>query len=215
MADLTALAFELADEYRNPVYVLADGFIGQMMEPVEFAPRAVQPPPPDWAVRGDAKTRKNLITSIYLEPDKLEQHVRKLAAKYARAEREVRCETVATEDAELVLVGYGIVGRILKAVVGLARAAGLKVGLLRPITLFPFPTLQLRALARRAEAFAVVELSTGQMIEDVRLAIEGRRPVEFYGRQGGNVPTAEEVLEFVRGVLSRHAVDPVFEEVGA
>jgi 2-oxoisovalerate ferredoxin oxidoreductase alpha subunit len=216
MADLTTLAFELADEYRNPVYVMADGFIGQMMEPVEFAPRAVQPPPPDWAVRGDAATRKNLVTSIYLEPDKLEQHVRKLAVKYARAEREaVRYEEVATEDADLILVGYGIVGRILKAVVGLARAEGLKVGLLRPITLFPFPTLPIRALARQADAFAVVELSTGQMIEDVRLAVEGRKPVEFYGRQGGNVPTAEEVLEFVRGVLHRHAANPVFEEVGA
>ena len=216
MADLTTLAFDLADEYRNPVYVIADGFIGQMMEPVEFAPRAVQPPPPGWAVRGDAATRKNLITSIYLEPDKLEQHVQKLAGKYARAEREaVRYQSVATEDAELVLVGYGIVGRILKAVVAMARAAGMKVGLLRPITLYPFPTAQLRTLARRAEAFAVVELSTGQMVEDVRLAVEGRKPVEFYGRQGGVVPTAEEVLEFVRGVLHRHTADPLLEEVGA
>jgi 2-oxoisovalerate ferredoxin oxidoreductase alpha subunit len=216
MADLTSLAFELADEYRNPVYVLADGFIGQMMEPVEFAPRAVEPPPPSWAVRGDAATRKNLITSIYLEPDKLEQHVQKLAAKYARAEREaVRYETIGTEDAEVVLVGYGIVGRILKAVVGLARAEGLKVGLLRPITLYPFPTMQLRALARHAHVFAAVELSTGQMVEDVRLAIEGRKPVEFYGRQGGMVPTAEEVLEYVRGVVHRHSADPVYEEVGA
>ena len=216
MADLTALAFELADKYRNPVYVIADGFIGQMIEPVEFAPRATLPPAPAWAVRGDAATRKNLITSIYLEPDKLEQHVQKLAAKYARAEREaVRCQTVATDDAELVLVGYGIVGRILKAVVGMARAAGMKVGLLRPITLYPFPTAQLRTLARRAEAFAVVELSTGQMVEDVRLAVEGRKPVEFYGRQGGVVPTAEEVLEFVRGVLHRHTADPLLEEVGA
>ena len=106
MADLTALAFELADEYRNPVFVLADGFIGQMMEPVEFAATRRRAPPPDWAVRGDAETRKNLITSIYLEPDELERHVRKLAAKYARAEREVvRYEAVATEDADIVLVG--------------------------------------------------------------------------------------------------------------
>jgi 2-oxoisovalerate ferredoxin oxidoreductase alpha subunit len=216
MADLTTLAFDLADEYRNPVYVMADGFIGQMMEPVEFAPRAVEPPPPGWAVRGDARTRKNLVTSIYLEPDNLERHVQKLAAKYERAEREVvRYEAVATEDADLVLVGYGIVGRILKAVVGLARAEGLKIGLLRPITLYPFPTMQLRALARCAEAFAAVELSTGQMVEDVRLAVEGRKPVEFYGRQGGNVPTAEEVLEFARGVLHRHTVHLEFEEVGA
>jgi pyruvate/2-oxoacid:ferredoxin oxidoreductase alpha subunit len=204
MADLTTLAFELADEYRNPVYVLADGFIGQMMEPVEFAREAVEPPPSEWAVRGSAPSRKNLVTSIYLEPDKLEQHVRKLAAKYARAEREaLRYEEVQTCDADIILLGYGIVGRILKAVVRQARAEGIKVGLVRPITLFPFPSELLRALTRTAEMFAVVELSTGQMVEDVRLAVDGRWPVEFYGRQGGNVPSADEVLAFVRGLVPR------------
>jgi pyruvate/2-oxoacid:ferredoxin oxidoreductase alpha subunit len=214
MADLTTLAFELAGKYTNPVYVLADGYIGQMMEPVEFAAQAIEPAPAPWAVRGNAATRPNLISSIYLEPDRLEQHVRKLAGKYARAEREeVRYQAVRTEDADLILVGYGIIGRILKSVVALARAAGLKVGLLRPITLYPFPTLPLRELAGSARAFCVVEMSMGQMIEDVRLSVEGRRPVEFYGRQGGNVPTAEEVLEFVRGVAERHV--PVPEEVRA
>jgi len=195
MADLTTLAFDLADRYRNPVYVLADGFIGQMMEPVEFAPEATLPPAPDWAVRADAATRKNMVSSIYLEPDQLETHVNMLAAKYRLAEQEiVRYEAVETADADIVLVGYGIVARILKSVVRLARAQGLRVGLLRPITLYPFPTDAIRALAQSASRFVVVELSTGQMIEDVRLAVEGRRPVEFYGRTGGNVPTAEEVL---------------------
>ena len=198
MADLTTLAFDLADEYRNPVVVLADGYTGQMMEPVEFAPRAFVPPPPEWTVRGTAETRHNLICSIYLEPDLMERHVRKLEAKYQRAEREaVRAECWRTEDAEIVLVGYGIMGRVLKAVVEMARARGMAVGLLRPITLFPFPVAQVRELSRRAKAFAVVELSTGQLVDDVRLALEGRRPVEFYSRVGGNVPSAEEVLAFV------------------
>ncbi len=209
MCDLTMLAFELADKYRNPVFVLADGYIGQTMEPVEFPKRAVLPEPPAWAVRANEETRKNFVTSIYLEPDELERHVRKLAAKYHQAElEEVRFEAVHTEDAELVLVGYGIVARILKSVVQQARAAGLKVGLLRPISLYPFPTEQIRALTSTAKAFMAVELSTGQMIEDVRLAVEGRKPVEFYGRAGGNVPSAEEVLGVVRNIASRYAIEP-------
>jgi pyruvate/2-oxoacid:ferredoxin oxidoreductase alpha subunit len=197
MADLTTWAFDLADRYRNPVVVLADGFIGQMMEPVEFAAPATIPPAPEWAVRGSAETRKNMVTSLYLEPDVLERHVRKLEEKYMQARREVRFESWRTEDAEIVLVGYGIVGRILKAVVELARARGMAVGLLRPITLFPFPSQQIRDLARNAKAFAVVELSTGQMVDDVRLALEGSRPVEFFSRVGGNTPSAEDVLEFL------------------
>src|SRR5436309_5772270 len=130
MADFTTRAFDLADRYRNPAVVLADGFIGQMMEPVAFASRATVPAAPEWAVRGNAATRKNLISSIYLEPDNLERHIRKLEEKYRQAERdEVRYENWRTDDAEIVLVGYGIVGRILKAVVELARARGMAVGL--------------------------------------------------------------------------------------
>ena len=195
MSELTALAFDLADEYRNPVVVLADGYIGQMMEPVEFPPATVERPQPDWAVLGTKEARHNLITSIYLEPDGLEAHVRKLEAKYRRAEQhEVRAESWRTEDAEIVLVGYGIVARVLKAVVEQARASGLPVGMLRPITLYPFPSAELQRLSRRARMFLVVELSNGQLCEDVRLAVEGRRPVELYTRVGGNVPSAEEIL---------------------
>ena len=198
MADLTWLAFEMADEYRNPVVVLADGYIGQMMEPVEFPNQLARPRRQDWAVEGTAETRTNLVTSIYLEPDELEAHVRHLEAKYRRAEKmEVRAERWLVDDAEIVLVGYGIVARVLKSVVEQARARGIRVGLLRPITLYPFPVMALRQLSRKARAFVVVELSTGQLLEDVRLALEGRTPVEFYGRAGGNVPSAEEVLEFV------------------
>jgi pyruvate/2-oxoacid:ferredoxin oxidoreductase alpha subunit len=198
MADLTALAFDLADRYRNPVVVLADGCIGQMMEPVEFAPPRAVPPPPEWAVTGTTATRPNLITSIYLEPDLMEKHIRKLEAKYREAERcEARAEFWRTDDAEIVLVGYGIVGRVLKAVVELARAQGIRAGMLRPITLYPFPTAQIRELARTARTFTVVEMSTGQLVDDVRLALGGSRPVEFYSRVGGNIPEAEEVLEFI------------------
>jgi len=198
MADLTTLAFDLADKYRNPVVVLADGNIGQVMEPVEFAAARPAPPPADWCVVGSAESRRNLISSIYLEPDLMEKHVRKLEAKYLEAERsEPRAECWRTDDAEIILVGYGIVGRILKAVVEQARAVGIRAGLLRPITLYPFPTELIRAAARHAKAFCVVELSTGQMVDDVRLALSGSRPVEFYGRVGGVVPSAEEVLAFV------------------
>jgi pyruvate/2-oxoacid:ferredoxin oxidoreductase alpha subunit len=204
MADLTALAFDLADRYRNPVFVLADGFVGQMMEPVEFPDEAILPSTPRWAVTGTAETRRNLVNSLHMGIDELEAHVRHLEAKYLVARRrEARAEKWFTDDAEIVLVGYGIVGRILKAVCAEARAAGLKVGLLRPITLYPFPEEQFQSVAARARVFAVVEMSNGQLRDDVRLALNGARPVEFLNRLGGNVPSHEEVLEFVRALAAR------------
>ena len=197
MADFTTLAFDLADKYRNPVVVLTDGNVGQMMEPVRFADPIAVPAPPGWAVLGNAASRSNVVHSIFLEPEIMEKHVRKLEAKYLQAEREeVRIENYRTSDAEIVLIGYGIMGRILKAVVDMARARGHKFGLLRPLTLFPFPSEAIRQLARQVRGFLVAELSTGQMLDDVRLAIEGRKPIEFYSRVGGVVPTAEEVLDF-------------------
>jgi 2-oxoisovalerate ferredoxin oxidoreductase alpha subunit len=199
MADLTALAFELADRYRNPVVLLADGFVGQTMEPVEFPQTAVAPHLPKWAVAGTAESRPNLITSLHLDPDELEAHVRDLETKYRCAEqRETRAEELQTDDAEIVLVGYGIVGRILKAATAVARAEGISVGMLRPITLYPFPTAHFQRLAKQSRVFVVVEMSNGQMIEDVRLALNGARPVKFLNRMGGNVPTHEEVLTGVR-----------------
>ncbi|MCL6481335.1 MAG: 3-methyl-2-oxobutanoate dehydrogenase subunit VorB [Firmicutes bacterium] len=194
MADLTMLAFELADRYRNPAVVLTDGFIGQMMEPLELHARITSPPEKPWAVRGTAATRKNLITSIHLEPDALEAHVRKLEAKYREAqEREPRHELYLAEDAEVLLVGYGIVSRVLRSAAEQAREQGLRVGLFRPITLWPFPVQALREAARDVRAVLVVEMSTGQMVEDVRLALREQAPVHFYSRVGGNVPLAEEV----------------------
>ena len=215
MADLTRWAFELADTYRNPVVLLTDGYMGQMMEPVDFSAAPVAPPAKPWAVEGNAATRPNLVTSIYLEPDQLEAQVQHLEAKYRRAEqREARAELWRTEDADIVLVGYGIVGRILKAVVEQARARGLAWGLLRPITLYPFPLAALLKLSRQTHAFFVVELSTGMLLDDVRLALEGRTPVEFYGRSGGNVPSAEEVFDFVRKRAERlRGATPRLEEV--
>jgi 2-oxoisovalerate ferredoxin oxidoreductase alpha subunit len=199
MVDLTAWAFELADRYRNPVFVLADGFVGQMMEPVEFPEHAVLPPSPGWSVQGDAATRANMITSLHMDPHNLEAHNNKLEAKYREAEKcEARAEEWRTGDADIVLVGYGIVGRILKAVTNEARAEGIRVGVLRPITLYPFPTHAFRRAACRAHIFVTVEMSTGQMVEDVRLALNGTRPVEFYGRTGGCVPSHEELMELVR-----------------
>jgi len=199
MADLTALAFELADKYRNPVVLMADGFVGQMMEPVEFPQRAFMPALPSWAVAGTAASRGNMITSLHMANDDLEAHLFKLEAKYQRAEREeVLAEELFTEDAEIVLVGYGIAARILKAVTADARTSGLKVGLLRPITLYPFPKLHFERLAKRARVFVVVEMSNGQMLEDVRLAVNGARPVEFFNRMGGNVPSHQEVMAVVR-----------------
>jgi len=196
MADLTMLAFDLADRYRNPAVVLTDGFIGQMMEPLELKPLDVQLPEKPWAVKGTAETRKNLISSIHLEPDELEAHVRILDAKYkVAAQKEPRCELYRAEDPEVLLVGYGITSRVLRSVVDMARKEGLRTGLFRPITLWPYPAEALRKAARRAQMVLVVEMSTGQMVEDVRLALDGRVEVDFYGRSGGNVPLADEVCK--------------------
>lgn len=194
MADLTVLAFELADKYRNPAVLLADGFIGQMMEPLEIEYREIPQPEKPWAVKGTAQTRKNLVSSIYLENDQLEEHQRRMEAKYLRAQKEeARYELYETADADVLLVGYGIVSRVLRSTVEEARAEGLKVGLFRPITMWPFPKEALAKAAARAHKVIVVELSNGQMVEDVRLTLEGKVPVEFYGRVGGNVPSVDEL----------------------
>jgi pyruvate/2-oxoacid:ferredoxin oxidoreductase alpha subunit len=196
MADLTILAFELADKYRNPAIVLTDGFIGQMIEPLELEERQIPLPEKPWAVDGTRATRKNLINSIYLETDVLEAHVRHLAEKYSKAqEEEPRHELYLAEDAEVLVIGYGIVSRVLRSAVEQVRSFGLRAGLFRPVTLWPFPSKALVEAVARCRSVLVVELSTGQMVEDVRLALNGRVPVEFYGRSGGNVPLVEEIRD--------------------
>ena len=194
MAELTMLAFDLADRYRNPAVVMADGFIGQMMEPLELEYREAVIPDRPWAVKGTPETRKNMVSSIFLEPDSLEDHVRKLEAKYIRASKiESRHELFQAGDAEVLLVGYGITSRVLRSAVEMARREGLRAGLFRPITLWPFPSAALVEAAKNVSRVLVVELSNGQMVEDVRLSLNGKVPVDFYGRAGGNVPSVEEV----------------------
>jgi pyruvate/2-oxoacid:ferredoxin oxidoreductase alpha subunit len=202
MCDLTMLAFELADKYQNPAVVLADGFVGQMMEPVKFPQPVKKLEDKPWAIHADKDDEFRLITSIQLEPEILEEHNRHLQAKYARAEQEeVRFEEYQTEDAELILVGYGVVSRILYSAVDNLRAEGFKVGLHRPISLWPFPKVRIAQLAKIVDAFLAVELSNGQMVDDVRLAVNGAKPVHFYNRMGGMVPSPEEIAEILLNIM--------------
>jgi 2-oxoisovalerate ferredoxin oxidoreductase alpha subunit len=199
MADLTMRAFELADRYRNPVFVLADGVLGQMMEAVEIPSPSEELPQKPWAVTGETGTRANLITSVYLAHDEMEAHIAKLAGKYREAERrECSWQECFTEDAEILLVAYGITSRVVRAAVDMARASGIRAGMLRPITLFPFPAERIHRLSGQADSLLVVELSTGQLVEDVRLAVNGTKPVRLLTRTGGNIPTAEDVLEAIQ-----------------
>ncbi|NLJ33665.1 MAG: 3-methyl-2-oxobutanoate dehydrogenase subunit VorB [Firmicutes bacterium] len=199
MVDLTALAFDLADKYRNPVMVLGDGTLGQMMEPVEFGDIKAEIPSKPWATTGRKGRARNVINSLYLDPNKLEEHNWHLQAKYRRIEgAEVRYDSFNLADAQLVVVAYGISARIARTAIEMARADGIAAGLLRPITLFPFPTGAIAQAAEKAAAFLSLELSAGQMVEDVRLAVNGRRPVHFYGRTGGIIPTPQEVYEEIK-----------------
>jgi pyruvate/2-oxoacid:ferredoxin oxidoreductase alpha subunit len=204
MCDLTVLAFDLADKYRNPACIMADGITGQMMEVVDIPePTPIPYDHTSWAARGDAETRHNLVSSIFLEPEELEQHNLKLDGKYKEiAAAETRFEEYRTDDADLIVVAYGVVSRIVYSTIDQAREAGLKVGLLRPITLWPFPYDIIRKLSERAAHILAVELSTGQMVEDVKLAVEGRCPVHFYGRCGGMVPSGKELVAQYEAILA-------------
>jgi len=203
MADLTMLAFELADKWRNPVMILADGTLGQMMEPVEFSAKTKsEPVEKPWATTGAVNRKPNVINTLDIVPESLERVNHRLLAKYERIkEEEVRWQAVGVEDADLILVGYGTSARVARSAMEQARRDGLKVGLFRPISLFPFPEKQIRELAKAERQFLVVEMSGGQMVEDVRLAVDGRSPVHFTNRLGGMVPTPEEVLEKVESIL--------------
>ena len=203
MCDLTMLAFDLAESYRTPCIVLTDAYIGQMMEPVEFPATRKKTPHRDWALYGNRESKDNLVSSILMNTQLLEEHNRKLLKKYQELEqKEVRLETMFVDDAELILVGYGIVSRLLQNVAETLRGEGKKVGLLRPITLFPFLNKHLSELCETTKQFLVVELSNGQMVDDVRLAVNGRRPVHFYSRMGGAMPTVDELVEQARQYVS-------------
>ena len=202
--DLTYLAFDLSDKYRVPAMILGDGMIGQLMEPVELPPmRALSDiPEKDWATDGAFGEKRRILNSLLIDPDTLEPHVQAMQKTYAEiAQNETRCETYLCEDAEIVLTAYGTVGRIAKSAVDALRKAGVKAGLIRPITLFPFPAEAYRAAANTDKAFLTVELSLGQMVEDVELAVGGKKPVYFFGRQGGNVMTEEEIVDAAKEAL--------------
>ncbi|MGD9127242.1 MAG: 3-methyl-2-oxobutanoate dehydrogenase subunit VorB [Planctomycetia bacterium] len=203
MCDLTMRAFDLAFKYRNPVFVLSDGVLGQMIEPLRYPEKAYKPEIDNsWAVAGTAETRGNLVSSIMLDFDNLEIFNQRLQDKYAAIEaNEVDYEAVHLDDAELVLIAYGVSARIVRTAVDEARRQGAKVGLFRPKTLFPFPNKQLAELADDGRKFLVVEMSDGQMHRDVELAIRCSQPVELVNRYGGNLITLNQVLDKIQEMV--------------
>lgn len=205
MVDHTILAFELADKYRCPALILSDGATGQMMEKVELPDPMEYKPNKPWATTGKTPDRDhNIITSLYIQSEDMEAKNVVLQAKYKEImENEVRFEGYKLDDAEEVIVSYGVTSRVCKKVVDLAREEGIKMGLLRPITLWPFPTGKIDELAGldRVKYFISVEMNVGQMVEDVKLTVNGRKPVHFYGRTGGILPTPDEILDHARKLL--------------
>jgi 2-oxoglutarate ferredoxin oxidoreductase subunit alpha len=208
--DLTVLAFDLAEKYRAVTVVLADGSIGQMMEPAELPPmRPLRTETPDWGTDGTPGRERRQLTSIYLDPQDEEVTNLRLIDRRRQIEaEEVRWRGYHLEDAEYVVVGFGTAGRIALSAVRAARAGGIAVGLMRPITLQPFPAKALKDLAGRVKAFLVVEMNSGQMVNDVRLAVEARAPVEFYGRMGGVIPYTDEILAQIARMAGEQAVVP-------
>jgi len=224
--DCMPLAFDLADQYRMPVVVLADGILGQMMEPVVLpetrqegggrrdeerassienrASRIRDLPSKDWALTGADGREQNIVRSLWLGEGVLEKFNYKLQAKYKQIQKdEVLCEQFKIDDAEIVVVAYGIAARIVRGAVDKAREEGIKVGWIRPITLWPFPTEQISRAAEQFRIFLTVEMSLGQMVEDVKLAVAGKAPVLFYGRAGGGVPTVDEILDKIKELQIR------------
>lgn len=194
--DLVVLAFDLAEKYRTIVFVIADGNIGQMMEPAELPPmRPMRSDYPDWAVRGATGRERRILSSIYIDPKDEEVTNYRLMQVWNQIQAsEIRYREYLLEDAEYVVIGFGTAGRIALSAVRMARAQGIKVGLLRPITLSPFPAPQLENLVQRLKGLLVVEMNAGQMLEDVLKIVNGRVAVEFYGRMGGMVPFPDEIL---------------------
>ena len=206
---LTQEAFDSADRYRNPVMVLGDGLIGQMMEPVDMDEASNRKPaadlkPKTWAATGHVPTADSpraVINSLYIDPQAMETHCQHLQAKYDAIEAaECRWQEELVEDAEIVLVAYGTTSRIARSAMRKCREQGVRVGLIRPITLWPFPEAAIRSTLSTAKKYLCVEMSMGQMIDDVRLAVNGERPVEFYGRTGGMVPTVKELVDRIMGM---------------
>jgi 2-oxoglutarate ferredoxin oxidoreductase subunit alpha len=200
-------AFDVADYYRNPVMIMGDGMLGQMMEPVEFKKKSGRslPSKETWEANGlNGREEHHVINSLYLKPDELENHNKKLQKKYAEIKKnEVRYETYnCDKDVDIVIVAYGTVARICKNSIKMLQKEGINVGLIRPITLWPFPTNAFEEVIDKTKnGFISVELSEGQMVQDVALAVNGRKPVHFYGRSGGMVPTPAEIAKKIKAVV--------------
>ncbi|HPC01246.1 MAG TPA: 3-methyl-2-oxobutanoate dehydrogenase subunit VorB [Syntrophales bacterium] len=204
LADLTMDAFDLADRYRNPVLLLADGMMGQMMEPVEFRTPSPRQYREEYILRGKGTGKSRFIRALILDAIRMEEHNWKLYRKYqVIAEEEVRFETFWTDDAEILIVAYGTAARIAKGAIKRSREMGIAVGLIRPITLWPFPGEVIRRFAEEVGSFLVFEMNTGQMLEDVKLALEGRARVDFYGRPGGVIPTPAELAKVIAYQVKR------------
>jgi len=205
MADFVFLGFDLADKYRNPVMILSDGAIGQMMEKVKFPDVEIKKIAKPWATTGKTAYReRNIITSLFIQPEKMEEVNKQLVEKYKKiCKDEIRYEEMHTEDAEYILVAYGLSARISHKAVEMAREKGIKAGLLRPITLYPYPYERLNQLADKAKGFLTVELNAGQMVEDVRLAVNGKKPVEYFGRMGGIIPGPDEILQNLESFINK------------
>ncbi len=202
MVDMVVKAFDKADEYRMPAMILADGFLGQMMEPIEFPEIKAEQVEKPWAANGHGgKRAHNIINSLYLKPEQLEKNVFERYERYEKIKAtEADAEMYLTDDAEITLVAYGATARVVKSAVNMAREQGIKAGLVRPKTLWPFPVKQINEAAKSAEKFLVVEMSMGQMIDDVKLAINCSKPVEFMGRTGGMIMKPVEVLEEIKKI---------------
>ena len=204
MVDLVTDGFDIADKYRNPVMILGDGMLGQMMEPVEFREKKTILPEKPWATTGNKEGKpRNIINSLFIDPQGLEDHVLKLYKKYDEMkENEVRVECYNCEDGEIIIAAYGTMARIAKNVIQMAEEQGIKIGLIRPITLWPFPvdTFKKWADSHHVKAFLSLEMSMGQMVEDIRLSVDGAKPVHFYGRTGGMVPTPKAILEEIKKI---------------
>jgi 2-oxoglutarate ferredoxin oxidoreductase subunit alpha len=206
MVDKVTLAFDMADKYRMPAMILADGLLGQMMEPVTFPEKKTEFEPKPWATTGHGGKRKHNVTnSLYLVPEELEKSINDRYKRYEVIKaNHTEAESYLTDDAEIVVAAYGASARVAKSAVNQARKQGIKAGLFRPITLWPFPVREINKATEQAKAVLDVEMSMGQMIEDVKLALNCSKPVEFFGRTGGVIPTAAEVLENIKLLAEKY-----------
>jgi 2-oxoglutarate ferredoxin oxidoreductase subunit alpha len=211
MADFVFEGFRLAEKYRNPVMILADGALGQMMEKVVMPPAGSLPyPDHPWATTGKPSTReRNILTSLHIVPERMEEINLHLQDKYRKMQSEVRSEAIAVDDAEILLVAFGLCARICQKAIELAREKGIRVGLLRPITLYPFPSDAIARIAQHVDALLTVEMNAGQMVEDVRLAVSGKKPVYFRGRMGGMIPTPDDIVLEIETIAEKTRIAQV------